>query len=149
HLAGTDVEFRKLLLDGVAYRICQRFLESEHSLAKAEEVATASQPHLLAAALTAKGNLAVDQKKYTEASDFFGKALALSRKWADRDQEANVPVCLARVATSVRHFDEAIDASRPALDISTSLDLPNLVSTTEGNLGWSYFELGDYYQALE
>src|SRR5207244_5514354 len=56
---------------------------------------------------------------------------------------------LARVAMSRKHFDEAIDRAHVALDLSRSLGLKPLSATVLGNLGWSYFELGDFENALD
>jgi CHAT domain-containing protein len=148
-LATTDIAVRKLIFEGVAYRICQNRDKSEETLVTAEETATRFQPQLLSGVLTARGNLAVDQGNYTVADDTLHRALAFARQWRDRDQEANVLVSLARLATSQRRFDEAVDRSRAALDLSQSLDLQGLVATAEGNLGWNYFELGDFEAALD
>jgi len=148
-LANTEIAVRKLIFAGVAYRICQNREKSEELLVTAEEIATRFQPQLLSGVLTARGNLAVDQGNYTVADDTLHSALAFARQWRDRDQEANVLVSLARLATSQRRFDEAIDRSGAAVDLSQSLDLQGLVATAEGNLGWNYFELGDFEAALD
>jgi len=50
---------------------------------------------------------------------------------------------------SQAHFDEAVDRGQAALQLSRSLGMPGLVATALGNLGWSYFELGDFDNALE
>src|SRR5437773_9855029 len=50
---------------------------------------------------------------------------------------------------SREHFDEAIDRAHVALDLSRSLGLKPLSATVLGNLGWSYFELGDFENALD
>ena len=147
-LAASDTAVRKLLFEGIAYRICQNFDKSGGALARAEQLAATSQAQLLPAVLTARGGLEVDQGRYTAADDTFHRALTLARERHDSDQEANLLVSLARVATSQQHFDEAVDRSRTALDTSRSLNLPGLVATSLGNLGWSYYELGDFEEAL-
>src|SRR5260370_4768338 len=50
---------------------------------------------------------------------------------------------------SREHFDDAIDRTYAALELSRSLGLKPLTATVLGNLGWGYFELGDFENARD
>lgn len=148
-LATTDVAVRKNMVEGMAYRVSQDFGKAEERLNFAEELAERSQPTMLCEVLNYRGALDFQEKKYFQANTVYQRALHLSQQFNRRDQEAAALVGLALVAAGKEHFDEAIDRNEDALTLSRSLDRQGLVSTALGNLGWSYFELGDFENALE
>jgi len=148
-LLATEIPVRKAMMEGIAYRQGQQFAESEKNLGEAEQLARASHPQLLGDVLNARGALEVDEKKFLEGQGSFEQALKLARQGRDRDAEASALNNLARVAMSQQHFDEAIDRAHGALEFSESLGLKPLAATVLGNLGWSYFELGDFESALD
>jgi CHAT domain-containing protein len=55
---------------------------------------------------------------------------------------------LARTAFFEGHFGEGVDESQAALLLSRSLGLQSTEATLLGNLGWCYFQLGDFENAL-
>jgi len=148
-LLATDISVRKAMMEGNAHRQAQQFPESQKNFSEAEQLARTSHPQLLGDVLNARGALEVDEKKFPEGEVTFEQALTLVREERDRDGEASVLNNLARVAMSREHFDEAIDRAHTALDLSSSLGLKPLAATVLGNLGWSYFELGDFERALD
>jgi len=148
-LATSDIAVRKHMVEGMAYRVAQDFGKAEERLNSAEELATRSQPTMLCEVLNYRGALDFHEKNYFQASAVYQRALDLSRQYNRREQEASALVGLALVATGQEHFDEAIDRNQVALRLSRSLDTQGLVSTALGNLGWSYFELGDFENALD
>ncbi len=79
----------------------------------------------------------------------YDRALFLARQRNDRDQEAAALVNLARLAMSRERFDAAIDQNQVALRLSRSMGKLTFVATALGNMGWSYFELGDFDNALD
>ena len=137
------------MFEGIAYRICQNFGKSESAFAAAEDLAASNQARLLPQVLVAKGALEVDEKRYDAADITYRRALTLARNRGDSDQEASALVSLARLAMSQERFDDAIDKGEAALQLTRSLNVQGLVATTLGNLGWSYFELGDFERSLE
>jgi CHAT domain-containing protein len=148
-LAKTDVAFRKVLLEGIAYRSAQEFEKAEKKLGEAEHLAESFQPKLLCEALNAEGALEIAEQKHERADETLRRALRLARREKNSRQEASILLNLGLVATKREHFDEAIDRSQAALQLSRSLGMQSLVATILGNLGWAYFELGDFENALE
>ena len=136
-------------MEGIAHRQGQQFAESEKDMSEAERLARVAHPELLGEALNARGALEVDESKFRDSQMTFEQALTLARQGRDSDMEASVLNNLARVAMSQQHFDEAVDRAHTALEFSRSLGLKPLTATVLGNLGWSYFELGDFERSLD
>ena len=53
------------------------------------------------------------------------------------------------MALQDEHFDESVDWSRNAYQISVEIGAEDLVESISGNLGWAYFGLGDAERAME
>jgi len=148
-LAATDIPVRKAMLEGMAYRIAQDFPRSEMKFGAAEQLASHYQTQLLCEVLNFKGALQVDEQRYPEAEATYNVALKLAQENRRPDQEASARVSLAWVAMKRERFDEAVERGHAALQVARSLEMQGLVAATLGNLGWSYFELGDFESALE
>lgn len=148
-LSGTDIVVRKALMEGIAHRQAQQFAQSELRLGESERLARASHPRLLGDVLNARGALEVDEKKLLIGEATFKEALTLMKLEGDQDGEVSVLNNLARVAMSQQHFDEAVDRGIFALEHSRARGLRPLTATILGNLGWSYSQLGDFYNGLE
>lgn len=148
-LALTDIVIQKQILEGVAYRINQDFERSRDAFVAAELRATSSFQSLLPKVLIERAALEVAQKNYAVADEAYHRALFLAREQNNRDQEAAALVNLARLAMSQERFDAAIEQNRAALELSRSMGKLTFVATALGNMGWSYFELGDFNNALD
>jgi tetratricopeptide (TPR) repeat protein len=148
-LTNSDVAVRKVLFEGVACRIKQDFANSEKKLAQAEQLANSSQPALLSEVLNARGSLEFDQQNYFSAEATFHRALASARLYnLDRQQLAALGN-LARVTIANRRFGEAIDQTQAALRLARSADVGTIQAALLGNLGWCYFQIGDFVNALD
>ena len=147
-LSLTDIAVRKLMIEGIAYRINQNFGESQRKLSQAQQVAGASQRPMLADVLNARGNLEFDEKEYSSAASTYLRALTLAREGHNARQEASSLGNLARVAIGQGHFGEGIDQSQAALEFARSMGMQSLEATLLGNFGWCYFQLGDFENAL-
>lgn len=147
-LASSEVAVRKNLLEGIAYRIAQAFPDSERKLAQAEQLANSYHPALLCEVLNARGALEVDERKHSAAEATFDQALASARQQNNARQQLTALGNLARVAILQRQFGKGVDQSEAALKISRSLGTQSVEATLVGNLGWYYFQLGDFENAL-
>lgn len=147
-LASSDVAVRKPLFEGAAYRITQDFPAAERKLTQAEQEANASQPALLGEVLNARGALEFDQKDYASAEASFHRALALARSHGLPRQELAALGNMVRITITQRHFGQAIDESASALELARSLRMGSIEAALLGNLGWCYFQLGDFENAL-
>jgi len=148
-LAGTDIPEQRELYAGIAHRYGQRFTAAERSFEGAERLAEPLAPQYTCQLLIARAALWVDEKKYEIAEADYRKALALAHRHGLTVLEADSLADLARLATARNHFDEALDLYFTALQLSQSLGMKGNIATILGNMGWSYFELGDFENALE
>ena len=64
------------------------------------------------------------------------------------DQDANAQAALAVISEKRDRLDEAVDRNQKALASARALKMRALEATILGNLGWAYFTLGDYQNAL-
>jgi len=146
-LQSSDIEARKYMVEGIAYRYAQQFDDSDKHLLRAEQLAAAT-PDLLCQILNAQGALAVDENNYATAEALFRRALSLARDKQLTWSEASALGNLGRLATSQGHFDEALDWDRSALRLAQSLGMQGTVSAILGNMAWDYRKLGDFENAL-
>lgn len=147
-LRSSDVAVLKYMVEGIAFRYAQELDESEKRFANAASLAGAFQPKLLSEVLNNQGALNIDRGDYSSAEAILRQALSLSRQYPNQVQEADALGNLGLVATKQGHFDEAIDWNQAALNLSRSLGLKANIGIIFGNMGWSYFQLGDSQNAL-
>lgn len=148
-LASTDIPEQRRLFQGIAHRYTQKFSDAEHDFAETEKLAASLAPRYTCQLLLARGALWVDEKKYESAEQDYRRSLALAHENQLRPQEASALADLARLSTAQNHFDEALDLYLVALQRAQELEMKGNVAVILGNMGWSYFELGDFERALE
>jgi CHAT domain-containing protein/Flp pilus assembly protein TadD len=148
-LAATDIAVRRSMVQGMAYRVAQDFDSSEKKLANAQDLASRYQPQVMCEVLNAKGALEGNQGKYEKAEVTYNQALTLARQYHRQDQEAVARVGLAWISSKRERFDEAVERGLDALELSRSQGMRGFVATALGNLGYSYFQLGDFDSSLE
>jgi CHAT domain-containing protein len=148
-LAPTEIPEQRKLFQGIAHRYTQQFAEAERDFAETERLAAPLAPVYACQLLIARAALLVDEKEYEAAQVDYRRAISLARRYSLSVLEADALADLARLATSQGHFDEALDLYFPALQLAHSLEIKGTAATILGNLGWSYFELGDFEASLE
>jgi CHAT domain-containing protein/predicted negative regulator of RcsB-dependent stress response len=149
-LAVTDIAEQRELYRGIAHRNGQQFVEAEKNFDQAEQIVHALPPSFKYQLLIAKADLEVDEKKYVDAEANYKRALVMARQEKlPPSFEMSALGNLGRLATSQEHFDAAVDINQLALQLSRELKLQGHMATILGNLGWAYFELGDFENALE
>jgi CHAT domain-containing protein/tetratricopeptide (TPR) repeat protein len=147
-LLSTDLAVRKTLYQGLSYQYLQQTNQAEQKLSEAEQLAAALHSPYLCHVLIARAQLQVDQERYAAAEDNFNRAVALAREHGLPEQEASAQADLARVSAKRDRLDEAVDRNQKALASARALKMSALEATILGNLGWAYFTLGDYQNAL-
>lgn len=148
-LISTEIPEQRKLYQGIAHRSNQSFPEAERDFKEAERLAQPLSPLYTCQLLIAQAALWVDEKKYDRAQADYHKALTLARTHSLPAMEAASLADFARLTTTEGHFDEALDLYFAALQHAHSLGSKGNTATILGNLGWSYFELGDFDNALK
>jgi CHAT domain-containing protein len=148
-LASTDIAEQRQVYLGMAHRNLQQFSEAERSFEEASKIVEHLSPGHKCQLLIAQAALWVDLRKYGDAEANYKKALSIARQEKLPFLEANALADLGRLATSQRHFDEAVDINQSALQLSNSLKAKGNAGAILGNIAWGYYELGDFESALE
>jgi CHAT domain-containing protein len=147
-LSSTDVAVRKALYEGTAYRYLQQSAQADEKLAEAEKLANSIQSHLLCQVLIARAGVLFNQEKFDDAEVLYTRAVSLATLNAMSDQVVNAQAALALISQKRDRLDEAVDRNQKALASARALKMSALEATILGNLGWTYFTLGDYQNAL-
>jgi CHAT domain-containing protein/Tfp pilus assembly protein PilF len=98
--------------------------------------------------LIARAGLLFNQEKFDVAEALYTRAIAIAKQNGMSDQDANAQAALAVISEKRDRLDEAVDRNQKALASARALKMRALEATILGNLGWTYFTLGDYQNAL-
>jgi len=147
-LKGTDLAVWQKLVQGTANSRLLQFDQAKTFLDEAESLAKTNSPALLGEVALRRGTLAFLRGDPKTAESEYHKALTDSLLRKDSFLEASALGSLGLAATRQEHFDESIDWDKAALQLANSLGARISAARILGNLGWSYFELGDYENSL-
>jgi CHAT domain-containing protein len=147
--ATTDLAVWRQLTLGMASAFLLDFDSAQHDLSQAEILSRAQHPELLGEVELRKGTLAFYRQDFAAAEAAYQKCLEAARNHQNGFLQAAAFGSLGLVATKTEHYDESIDWNRQALQLSQSLDAKVSVAKTLGNMGWAYYELGDFENASE
>ena len=138
-----------LALKSVANARLHNFEESDRDIREAEPLCSSRPDIACGKILRARGILAVQQGRPSEANQYFEQTLAFARLHGDSFLEATALLNLGSGALLQQHFDEAIDWTNAAYRTAEALNAETLVTKALGNLGWAYYNLGDSEKSLE
>ncbi len=148
YLSQSDIAVWRKLTQGYANGFLGNLDESDKLFAEAEELAKEKHPELLGELALRKGTVAFFARGDPETAEhLFYTTLGIARQQQDPFLESSALGSLGLVATRQEHYDESIDWFGAALKLSRSVGAESSAVKTLGNLGWSYFEMGDYENA--
>lgn len=147
-LDRTDVAARRMIVRGMALDYLHKPDQARLSLDAADQLAASFQPQLLGDVAQARGNLLAHAGNFSDARGAFQKALDIARKEKQLFLEANAMGSLGYVDMWQERYDEAVDWFRKSYRLAESLSAEASSAKTLGNLGWSYYALGDFEGAL-
>jgi CHAT domain-containing protein/tetratricopeptide (TPR) repeat protein len=144
----TDLAARRKMVQGLAHDYTQQFDDAEKDLDEADRLLDSSDPELQGEVARARGTLEGDLKNYQAADAALHRALLIARQHNLPSLETSVLGDLGLVATKRERYDEAIDWDRKALKFSHDIGENVYTSGILGNMGWSYFAMGDFENAI-
>jgi CHAT domain-containing protein/tetratricopeptide (TPR) repeat protein len=147
--AGKESLIEMLALEGAANARLHKFAEAEEKLGRAKEMCQVSSEVTCGDIIGAHGVLAVQHGQIETAKQFFEQSLQFSRAHNDHFLEATALLNLGLTSLRENRFDEAIDWTGSAYQASTALGADDIAQTALGNLGWSYYNLGDSEKSLQ
>ncbi len=148
NLAHSDIAVRKELFDGLANCFLRKFDEANRHISQAEQLAETDQPSLLGEVLVGRGTLAFMRGNLAGARADFHHALDFARQSHQTFLEARALGSLGLVAQQQEHYDESIDWYTQSISLSRTLGARAITAKTLGNMGWSYYRMGDGDEAL-
>lgn len=144
--AGTVEE---LAIEAVARTRQQQLQVADQRLTQAETICHVSDFATCGNLLAARGIFEAKLGQFTQARQTFLQALSFAHSHRDPWLEATTALNLGFIAMQVNHYDEAVDWSNSAYREAIRYGYENSIQIAAGNLGWSYYELGDDDRALE
>jgi CHAT domain-containing protein/Tfp pilus assembly protein PilF len=148
-LKSTDIAFHRKLFQGIARRSQEQFTEATKDFDEAETLSQPLGAKTTAEVLTARAALEIDEQDYPDAELNYTRALSIARQTKSATLEVSTLADLARLAASQEHYDSAIELNQSALRLAHSRQMKSFETTILGNLGWSFFELGDFESSLQ
>jgi CHAT domain-containing protein/tetratricopeptide (TPR) repeat protein len=148
-LASSDIAVRQKIDLGLAYFYSQQLPLAEKYLGEAHHLAEEHQPSLLGEVDQARGTVQVAQGNYAEAEATFKRVLDFSHRRGEAYLEAVALGSLGNQAMGEEHYDRAIGFYERALKLFQDLHIKSYTARTLGNMGWNYFQLGDFDSALD
>jgi len=98
--------------------------------------------------IQARGLLA-SERSQPLAEEFYQRSLSFARAHRDQYLESTSLLNLGFESLAQGRLDEAIDRSQAAYDTATAAGARVIALVAEGNLGWTYYQLGDSENALD
>jgi len=147
-LSQSDIAVWQKLTQTSDYSYLSRYPEAQSLLDQARTLAAASQAQLTGEVALRAGTLASLQWKLDQAGSEYHSALNFARTHKDRFLEIAALGSLGLVATRMEHYDESVEWNKQALQLAKDLSAMSSVARTEGNIGWSYYQVGDLEGAL-
>ncbi len=147
-LGTSRIAVRKYIYEAAAYRLAQQYDESERRIGLALSLAERYQQGLLAEVLNSQAVILSREKKYPEAEAAARRALALSRR--DKNVQMELPALASLAAMDIERerFDEALEWNESGLKLAQSMGRDATAKLITGNMGSSYFGLGDFENAI-
>ncbi len=131
---------------GVRFAL-MKALATGRSLDPVEKLARDHQPSLVGDVDVAKSGRAGRAGDTVHAILYAREAIRESSKWTNRVTEARAVTNLAWAFGLDHQFQEAVEWGVRAVELTSGLQLRKTNQAAVGNLGWAYFELGEYEYA--
>lgn len=147
--APEEALIRRKVVQSLALYRLQRFDDAASALSDAEQLATARQPDLMADVQMARGSLAAARGDYFAAGIAYRSGLKLARQQNRLFLETSILGNLGVLALRQHRCGEAIDWFTLVDANARKLGNATIASKTLINLGWCYYTLGDFEQALD
>ena len=140
---------QKLALEASVRTKLQQFSLADQTLEWAERTCAVADYAACGSVLRARGVLSIDRRQLASGRQYFVEDLLFARSHHDGFLEASVLTNLGWTGLQDDHFDEAVDWSKSAFAAASKLGAEDLQLIASGNLGYAYYDLGDYGRARE
>ena len=146
-ISSGELTARRQLIQSAAHIYEGNLPAADTYLKQAGNTASSSFPELLGKISLTAGYLDEVQKRAT-AEQNYRTALRLARQYRQVPLETDAQINLGRLLARKEQYDEAIDQLQPALTQVQARHESLAEEKILGNLGWSYFELGNLEHSI-
>ena len=146
--ALRNIAVQARTLQGVALAHLHNFPEADRKLTEAQALCPESTDPTCGGVMRARGVLAMELGDFPQAKQFFEQSLLFARAHSDRLLEATALLNIGAASLAQGHLDEAVNWSDRANQSARALGARDLSQNAAGNLGWSFYKLGDSEKAL-
>jgi CHAT domain-containing protein len=146
-LSRSDSEVERAMVQGLDYDYLEQFAAADQAISQAETLAASTHSSLIGAVAQTRGILESDRNNLPAAMAAFRSAAAFGLEHNQPRIELDSLGNLGFIAMQQEHYDEAIDRFRAALLTSRAIGAADVEAKTLGNLGWSYWVIGDFENA--
>jgi CHAT domain-containing protein len=146
--ASGDLAIKRNLLLSWAHGDLGRSPEALRELRLARRLADAGNSSLIGEVLRAEAFVQHESKHLSEALNAFAASLAVARAHDNHWLETVDLVDLGYVNLEAGHYDQALLFSQEAETAARSLRANTQIDLALGNVGWAYYNLGEFELAL-
>jgi CHAT domain-containing protein len=147
-LVHSDLAVWRKLSQTAASAYVQKLPDAERYLAEANALASTYHLELRGQVALRRGTVFFWKDSAMEAQAAYRKALEFAREEKDAFLEAAALGSLGVAAAKQEHYDEALDWNHQALQLAQFIGARTSAARINGNMGWSFRELGDFDNAL-
>lgn len=148
-LRGSEAEARQRMTQAAASAFLYQTDAARKYFNEAAQIIRTTQPGLLGDLTILEGTLAFLAGDSQQAYSRYLAARDIAKENKDQFLEAASLGSLGLAATGLERYDESVDWNKQARQLSLSIGARNSLGRIEGNIGWSYHELGDLDNALQ
>jgi CHAT domain-containing protein len=143
-----DPAIRYQLLSGVAHTRLDDSPRGDQEVRAARRLAEGSHSALMADVLRAEALVARDAGHLDQATEKFRASLAIARRSGNLLLQASDLVDIGADSLLGDHYDQALVPLQTAADFAQSVQARRQIQIAQGNMGWAYYNLGDFERAL-
>lgn len=140
---------KKLTIEAVALKREQQSYEADKRLIEAESICSTADFPACGDALAARAIVSAKDGQLEISQTYFRRALEFAKEHRDPWLEVSTTLNFGYLAMQADHYDEAVEWSKKAYENALAFRYSNFAQIAAGNLGWAYYQLGDYERALE
>jgi CHAT domain-containing protein/tetratricopeptide (TPR) repeat protein len=140
NLKTSQTAIRHLVMRAFTLKRLDQVPRARELLESAKTLAATHHPEMLAEVEFALASVTSNDQQAREAA-------RLARKYGRKDVEAKALASLAFALARRQQYAESIQYGQQALALARSVGMLKTLQQIEGNLGWSYREIGDYENA--
>ncbi len=146
---GRELAIQRLTLEGFAYTRLHQYPLAKRDFDEAEGLCLGMSYQGCGELSRARGLFAIELGQLPLAKSYFDECLRFAQLHRYPWLEATALLNLGVTALQGEQYDEAIDWSLEAARVSEGIGAEVVLLSTQGNLGWAYYKLGDSQRALE